>query len=303
MAGSTARRRRHGLAAAGLLAAAGCAGHVSRTFLAVSSLHRYPIKSCLGEALQKVRLGLGGFEMDRSFAVCLGGQALTQRQCPALASIVAEVVEGGVLRLSQRAGVTGAVEGLPQLEVQPPANFVTVSGSVLGGVTKGIDMGDEAAEWVSAAIRVDDCRLLRRADDCPRRAIGSHWADLAPLLVLTEASMDELSRRAGRHVPISRFRPNIVISGAEAPHAEDRWRSIRIGSAQLTAVGPCARCSIIEVDQDRAAKDKVFSVYGVLAGYRDAGPGQVVFGQYFQPLLIYDPSPVIELGQEVEILK
>jgi uncharacterized protein YcbX len=50
---------------------------------------------------------------------------------------------------------------------------------------------------------------------------------------------------------MERFRPNLVISGT-APHAEDTWRRIQIGSVQLAIVKACARCSTVLVDPHTA---------------------------------------------------
>jgi uncharacterized protein YcbX len=48
-------------------------------------------------------------------------------------------------------------------------------------------------------------------------------------------------------VGVERFRPNIVIEGAE-PYAEDAWSHIRIGAIAIDIVKPCARCSTISVE-------------------------------------------------------
>src|SRR5262249_23570108 len=53
-------------------------------------------------------------------------------------------------------------------------------------------------------------------------------------------------------LPMERFRPNIVISGAPA-WAEDDWvgHRVRVGDdVVLRAVKPCARCVVTTTDQD-----------------------------------------------------
>ncbi|WP_370194485.1 MOSC domain-containing protein, partial [Aurantimonas coralicida] len=78
------------------------------------------------------------------------------------------------------------------------------------------------------------------------------FADGFPLLIANPASLRALNgdivRQDGDAVPMSRFRPNLVIDGAEAG-AEDDWATIRVGEAVIDLVKPCARCVVTTVDQ------------------------------------------------------
>ena len=56
-------------------------------------------------------------------------------------------------------------------------------------------------------------------------------------------------------LPMTRFRPNVVVSGVE-PWAEDDWRRIRIGDAVFRAVKGCARCVLTTIDPDTADREK-----------------------------------------------
>ncbi|CAJ1447369.1 unnamed protein product [Effrenium voratum] len=60
-------------------------------FVTIHSLHRYPVKSCLGEELASAELVEEGILGDRSFVVESRGRALTQREVPALARIAARL--------------------------------------------------------------------------------------------------------------------------------------------------------------------------------------------------------------------
>lgn len=57
-----------------------------------------------------------------------------------------------------------------------------------------------------------------------------------------------------------RFRPNIVVDNCE-PHAEDQWPEMRIGDLRLQRLGPCGRCSIVEVAQG-LGKRWMLSIFG-----------------------------------------
>ena len=86
------------------------------------------------------------------------------------------------------------------------------------------------------------------------------FADGYPLLLTSEESLDALNdwiaegpRAAEGPVPMRRFRPSVVVSGAPA-WAEDGWRRLRIGPVTFRAVKGCDRCVLTTVDPDTAAK-------------------------------------------------
>ena len=119
----------------------------------------------------------------------------------------------------------------------------------------------------------------------------------------TEASLAALNdviaeRSEGAHppLPMTRFRPNVVIAGSEA-WAEDDWRRVRIGDAVFRAVKGCARCVMTTIDPDTAvrAKEPIAS----LARIR-RWDGATWFGVNLVP----DAADVtIRVGDEVEVLE
>ncbi len=62
-----------------------------------------------------------------------------------------------------------------------------------------------------------------------------------------------------------RFRPNLVVRGAEA-YAEDGWPSLTIGALRFEAPVGCSRCVMVDVDPERGVSDK--AVLKTLSGYR-----------------------------------
>lgn len=71
-------------------------------------------------------------------------------------------------------------------------------------------------------------------------------------LIASEASLEELNRRLNEKgkesLPMSRFRPNIVIKGTE-PFIEDKMKIIQVGDAILYIVSSCPRCKESCTDQ------------------------------------------------------
>jgi hypothetical protein len=121
-----------------------------------------------------------------------------------------------------------------------------------------------------------------------------NFADGYPLLLISEASLENLNTRLDEPLPMNRFRPNLVVQGC-APYAEDSWNGIQIGDVRLHVVKPCERCAITTVNQLTAEKGK--EPLRTLATYRQSD-GNVLFGQN----LIHEGNGMLRVGDEVEIL-
>jgi uncharacterized protein YcbX len=92
--------------------------------------------------------------------------------------------------------------------------------------------------------------------------------DLGPVTMLSDASLDELGRRAGRNaVDGRRFRMLIGIAGCE-PHEEDGWlgRDVRVGDAVVHVSEQVARCAITTQNPDTGVPD--FDTLREIKNYR-----------------------------------
>ncbi len=87
------------------------------------------------------------------------------------------------------------------------------------------------------------------------------YADLAAYLVVTEESLQDVSSRLPDHeeMDITKFRANIVLSGAKKAWEEDFWGAITIrhtsaseagtaANSELILTNNCARCVSINID-------------------------------------------------------
>jgi MOSC domain-containing protein len=121
-----------------------------------------------------------------------------------------------------------------------------------------------------------------------------------PVSMLSEASLDELRRRAGREEPVdaARFRMLIGIGGTAA-HEEDEWlgRRVQVGEAVVRLHEQVARCAITtqnpktgvpdfdtlrEIRAYRGARDRKLIDFGVYGEVDD--PGRVRLGDPIEPL-------------------
>jgi uncharacterized protein YcbX len=53
------------------------------------------------------------------------------------------------------------------------------------------------------------------------------------------------------NLPMTRFRPNLVVAGCGS-YAEDSWRKISIGAIDFRLPKPCSRCSVVVIDPESA---------------------------------------------------
>ena len=166
---------------------------------------------------------------------------------------------------------------------------------------EGIDCGDLAAQWLSAYLG-SAVRLVFMADDC-RRLVDRHYAHNAeqvsfadgfPLLLVSESSLDDFNQHLQSPVDISRFRPNIVVSGCRA-FAEDSWQKIQIGPLSFELVKPCSRCVIPSIDPKTGLKQ--VAVSQALAKHRRRD-GAVYFGQN----LLAQQQGILSIGDPLTVL-
>src|SRR5258708_3185754 len=156
--------------------------------------------------------------------------------------------------------------------------------------------------WLSRFLGVE-CRLVRIGTSYirpvkPEKAKPGDevsFADGYPLLIVTEESLTDLNHRLDDPVPINRFRPNIVVTGAGA-YAEDSWSKVRIGQVIFRATGPCGRCIVTTTDQFTSERGK--EPLRTLAMYRKDERNEVNFGQNF---VNESKTGVVAIGDTVEI--
>ncbi len=213
------------------------------------------------------------------------GRFVSQREEPSLARVV---VTYGPLA----GGINVTAAGLPARQVAAPstsdANMLKVT--VWGSTVLAAPAGPAGDAWFSAYLG-RPVRLVY-LDDPTRRAVDPQYgrdgdvvsfADGYPLLLTSTASLGELGRWLSEDgtqpVPMTRFRPNAVVTGAP-PWAEDHWRRIRIGAVEFRIVKPCGRCVVTTTDQ---ITGEVGSQPLKMLGRRRRFGQQLVFGQNMIP--------------------
>ncbi|MFJ5023817.1 MOSC domain-containing protein [Streptomyces goshikiensis] len=271
--------------------------------LYVQALHVHPVKSVAGTAPDEVAVEPWGLSGDRRWAVVDSeGAVITQRQQARLALASARPLEGGRVALSG--------PGMAELVVEVPEPGPLEPVMLFGKKVETVVAATTAADWFSAFLGLP-ARLVHMDEPAVRRPVDPDYAlpgetvslaDGYPLLLTTLASLDALNGliAEGDHpeegpLPMNRFRPNVVVSGAEA-WAEDDWRRIAIGDAVFRGVRECGRCIVTTTDQTTAGRGK--EPLKTLARHRRIGKS-LAFGRMLVPVRL----GTVRVGDEVRVLE
>lgn len=267
--------------------------------LRLSALYRYPLKSGKGEILQQASLDKLGLEGDRRWMLVdeASGRFLSQR------------VAGRMSQLSAlwnaEGGLTLSAPDCSPIDIALPGRDAELRGvTIFRDSLRVPDAGDEAGAWVSEFIG-KSTRLVQIPFDRARITEAGYgrdddrvaFADGFPLLLIGQASLEDLSQKVGRPLEMLRFRPNLVIEGSDA-YAEDGWKRIRIGDVEFRVVKPCSRCILTTVDPQTGLRSDDREPLATLQKYRAQEEG-AMFGQN----LVNDGNGQLEVGMPVTILE
>jgi uncharacterized protein YcbX len=259
----------------------------------VSALTLYPVKACGGISVPRARVVARGFELDRRYMIVdAEGDFVTQRDRHELALVTTSLASDGFELNAPKLpalGLPRAHEAGPRVRARvwehEAVGALHAEGSAwfseyLGAPHQLVYMPDEHERPVNPA----------RAR--PGDLVG--FADAYPFLVISEASLDELNRRLPQPITMRRFRPNIVLGGAE-PFAEDGFARVRIGALDFRGPKRCDRCVVTTFDPETGVAGP--EPLRTLASFRKQD-GKVWFGMN----LIHDGLGEIAVGDDVVLL-
>lgn len=150
---------------------------------------------------------------------------------------------------------------------------------------------------------------------------GITFADVAPYMVVTEESVNDVSGRlpAGMNMDVTKFRPNIVLSGSAAAYDEDFWGGLNItcnsdctqqtkDQIQMVLTQNCARCVSINIDYSTGAQgtDESGTVFKKMMKDRRVDPGtkySPIFGRYGFLETKESAGNTIAVGDEVMVCR
>mmetsp|Transcript_6073 Transcript_6073/g.7716 ORF Transcript_6073/g.7716 Transcript_6073/m.7716 type:complete len:405 (+) Transcript_6073:183-1397(+) len=268
---------------------------------------------------------------------------LTQRQCPKLATIDASLPTNinqssdpkkTVIQLSHDDAQQQNEKVFIDVSIQALRSYpVRYKAGLWDDVVDVVDVGDKAASFIQSIIKsdddsFDDLRVVsvipnvtdRKTDDryvpsaayklgkVPRVAL----TDGFPILLASEESLDALNERLVKKdkklLPMSRFRPNLVVKGLNKAFDEDEWKAIQIGGSDgpiFHVVKGCPRCKQSCTDQLTGERD--VEPLETLKEFRALGKNEE--DVYFAQNVVLQPSAgfnrgdmSVYVGDEVRVL-
>jgi uncharacterized protein YcbX len=263
--------------------------------LQVSALYIYPIKSLGGIALDCAQLTDRGLQHDRRWMLIdANNRFLSQRENSRMALLKTAVTDAGLM-----------------VTYTPDATCITIPFVPLGKEILHITIWDDTCmaqlvsedvnAWFSEKLDMP-ARLVYMPDDSLRQtdlrytAEGTvtSFSDAYPVLLIGQASLDDLNARLPDALLMDRFRPNVVFTGGE-PYSEDTMKHVRISGIDMYGVKLCARCVMTTVDQNSAKKGK--EPLKTLAKYRLKN-NKIYFGQN----LVHAGSGILKVGDKMDVL-
>jgi uncharacterized protein YcbX len=232
----------------------------------VKELHRYPVKSMQGEQPDSLSLGLAGIHGDRAWAIRdeKDGGIRGAKKFAALMSCTAgysgEPAETGSspaeIRLpdgsSFSAGSDEAAEQLSKYLDHPVTVWPLLPADALEHYRRGAPTNEDMEQELRAIFGRTADEPLPDLSVFPPEIVefesppGTYF-DAFPLLLMTQASLDSMQKRAAAsRFEVRRFRPNLVFgetgAGIEFPEREWCGGRLQIGEAVISVEIECPRC-------------------------------------------------------------
>jgi uncharacterized protein YcbX len=227
----------------------------------LASLHRYPVKSMMGEALRFAQVTDRGLFGDRSYALCdteTGNivSAKNPRKWPDLFSYHAAYTSSPALG-----------SALPPVRVTFPDGAFAVSSSpdfapaLSAALGRSVTLLTSPPEHAQLEEYWPDIEELAQRDVVSDETISSGiFFDSATVHLLSTGTLKRLQELApGSRFEPPRFRANLVIdTGDRQGFVENGWvdKVIAIGpEARLCVTRPCPRCVMITLAQGDLPND------------------------------------------------
>jgi molybdenum cofactor sulfurtransferase len=268
----------------------------------LSELYLFPIKSCAAQRVKRWTITQDGkLSYDREFAlVDSSGSAMRLQMYPKMAFIVASIDDHGETMIVSAPGQDDIVIRLDCSRIR--SDYLNKgSVKVCGNQCHGSLWGDHhVSQWFSnyLGVRCFLARFNSDSYDLPpdvsvpgthQRSRGVAFANEQPLLLLSEKAVDTLNQllvsRNQRLVTPRHFRPNMVVKiegdrASTKANLEDGWTNLEFEEkdVKLEVVGPCPRCSMVDVDPTSGMKGRTLRA---LAEYRRCN-GQIIFGIFLR---------------------
>ncbi|HAV1386647.1 TPA: MOSC domain-containing protein [Vibrio parahaemolyticus] len=260
----------------------------------LSQINVFPVKSVGGVSLSSAWVEKQGLSFDRRFMIAKAdGSMITARKYPQMVTVKSALLADGVVFSSL---------GMEPLKIRyQDFKMQETPATVWKDTFTAYTTTDDADDWFSQVLgqRVE---LLFSGEQSNRvrESLGQNvsFADGYPVLVISQASLEELNKRSSEQHSMDQFRTNLVISDTK-PFEEDSWKRIRIGEVEFESLKPCERCILTTINTQRGTFRESKEPLKTLQQFRANERGGVFFGQN----LVARNEGIIRQGDKVEVLE
>jgi uncharacterized protein YcbX len=260
------------------------------------------VKGCRGIARDLAALEPLGLAHDRRWLIVRpDGRFMTQREIPALTSIIPEITRTDLVL--HFGGRSVAVD----LEQPGEPMEITIWKDRFRAFTQPDAIDQALTEHLGRParfVRFDPDVIRPCNPDVSPPGAHAAFSDEFPLLLTNAASLarlnDGLLEVGAAPVPMERFRPNIVVEGLPA-WAEDHHPLVRLEATELRLVSPCERCIVTTTDQQTGIRQGSEPIRTLRKLHADPA-GKPLFGWNAVPVSPEKAAPVLRIGMPVRFL-
>jgi MOSC domain-containing protein len=263
------------------------------TTITLSEIYIYPVKSFAGIKVDTWNIDEKGLIHDRKWMLIDDQQQfLSQRKLPRM-SMIKTAIDHDRLIIS-----------IPEMEdISIPLNpqqGEQIETYIWRDQCTARLVSERADQLLSEFLQIP-CRLVYQPNETKRKVDQKfaseddiiNFSDGFPFLLISQGSLAALNEAMDIPLPMSRFRPNLVVSGCDS-YAEDYWRHISIANINFRLPKPCSRCAVTTVNPERATYNKEpLRTLNRLRKWKN--------GVYFGQNAIHDNPGVLSVGDTVRI--
>ncbi|MGP8306028.1 MOSC N-terminal beta barrel domain-containing protein [Vibrio sp. YIC-376] len=260
----------------------------------LSQINVFPVKSVGGVSLSSAWVEKQGLSFDRRFMIAKAdGSMITARKFPQMVTVKSALLADGVVFSSL---------GMEPLKIRyQDFKMQETPATVWNDTFTAYTTTDAADDWFTSVLGLRvELLFCGEQSNRVRDKFGHNvsFADGYPVLVISQASLDELNKRSSEQHSMDQFRTNLVVADTK-PFEEDSWKRIRIGEVEFESLKPCERCILTTVNTQRGTFRESKEPLKTLQQFRANERGGVFFGQN----LVARNEGIIRQGDKVEVLE
>ena len=227
----------------------------------IKQLFTYPIKGLTPREMSEFVLTAGhGIKGDRALALMFADSNIEVAKMPAQNR---PWMSKKYLAVQNDWPLLAALE----CDYQPETAVLTVKRqgvAVLSAATNTAAGRDRIGTFFTEYLAtIEPTKEAKHPQLAPLQLVGdssgeTRYPDREPVHIslLSQATLDELTQKAGKNIDVRRFRPNIVLEGMEAwSEFELIGKQFQLGTARIEVTARIGRCVNIEVNPETGDRD------------------------------------------------